>query len=357
MRENRTSLLAKLAPMFSGQTENVAVEALGHILAGSQPARDALSDVLRSGGAEVGKIAEVRTQVIGEDGARPDLGAFDEDGSEHVLIEAKFWAGLTENQPLTYLQRLPEWRTSALLFVAPHARRESLWAELGRRIVESDLDISFKIEKSSDGFLSAPAGGARWVILVSWANLLDRMATKVSAAGDLQTATDIVQLRSLADQEDAAAFMPLKAEEIGPDVPRRLMGLRTLVDHATARLKGSGLVSTKGFNATPQRTGYIRYIRLVGVPAAFGVDYDKWAKLRDTPLWLTLYKEKNTKPITGIWEKLDSFRRCDPPELFEVDNTPVMPIELPLGLEQGAVLDAIVRRLKDVAHQIDPCRS
>ncbi len=214
MRKNRMSLLAKLAPMFSGQTENVAVEALGHILAGSQPARDALSDVLRSGGAEVGKIAEVRTQVIGEDGARPDLGAFDEDGSEHVLIEAKFWAGLTENQPLTYLQRLPERRISALLFVAPHARRESLWAELSRRVKESDHGISFKIEKNHDGFLSASVGGARWVILVSWTNLLDRMATEVSAAGDLQTAADIVQLRSLADQEDAAAFMPLKAEEL-----------------------------------------------------------------------------------------------------------------------------------------------
>lgn len=352
MHANRTSLLAKLAPMFSGQTENVAVEALGHILAGSQPARDALSDVLRSGGAEVGTIAEVRTQVIGEDGARPDLVAFDEDGSEHVLIEAKFWAGLTENQPVTYLQRLPEWRTSALLFVAPHARRESLWAELKRRIKKSDLGISFKVEKRHDGFLSASVGGTRWVILVSWMNLLDRMATAVSGAGDSQTAADIVQLRSLAVQEDATAFMPLKVEELGPDVPRRLMGLRTLVDHATQRLRESGLVSTKGLNATPQKTGYIQYIRLVGAQAAFGVDYHKWAKLRDTPLWLILGSEKSPKPLEEIWEKLDSFLRCDPPELFKMGNRAAMPIELPLGLEQDDVLDAIVRRLEDVAHQI-----
>ena len=352
MHENRTSLLAKLAPMFRGQTENVAVEALGHILAGSQPARDALSGVLRSGGAEVGMIAEVRTQVIGEDGARPDLVAFDEDGSEHVLIEAKFWAGLTENQPVTYLQRLPEWRTSALLFVAPHTRRESLWAELGWRIKKSDLDISFKTEKSSDGFLSTSAGGTRWVILVSWTNLLDHIATAVSAAGDSQTAADIVQLRSLAAQEDAAAFMPLKAEELGPDVPPRLMGLRDLVDDATVRLKASGLANTKGLYATPQRTGYIRYMRLVGAPAAFGVDYDKWAKLRDTPLWLILGSEKSPKPLEEIWEKLDSFLRCDPPELFKMGNRAAMPIELPLGLEQDAVLDAIVRRLEYVAHQI-----
>lgn len=354
MHANRTSLLAKLAPMFSGQTENVAVEALGHILAGSQSARDALLKVLRSGGAEVGRIAEVRTQVIGEGGARPDLVAFDEDGSEHILIEAKFWAGLTENQPLTYLQRLPEQRTSALLFVAPHARRESLWAELRRRIKESDHGIPFKTEKSSDGFLSASAGGTRWVILISWMNLLDRMATEVSDAGDSQTEADIKQLRSLAAQEDAAAFMPLKAEELGPDVPRRLMGLRTLVDHATVRLKESGLASTEGLNATSKPTGYIRYIRLVGAAASFGIDYSKWATLRDTPLWLEFREWKDTKPLKEIWEKLDSFRRFDPPELFKVGNKPVIPIELPLGLEQDAVLDAIVRRLKDVAHQINP---
>ena len=119
MRENRTSLLAKISPMFSGKTEDVAVEALGHILNGSQPARDALSEVLRISGAEVGRIAEVETQVTIEDDARPDLAAYNEDGSRCVLIEAKFWAGLTKNQPLTYLRhllRVP--KTSALLFVA-----------------------------------------------------------------------------------------------------------------------------------------------------------------------------------------------------------------------------------------------
>ena len=86
------------------QTENVAVEALGHILSGSEAARSALSDVLNAGGAQVGQIAQVRTQVTGKDGERPDLVAFDQDGEKRVLIEAKFWAGLTESQPVVYLQ-------------------------------------------------------------------------------------------------------------------------------------------------------------------------------------------------------------------------------------------------------------
>ena len=180
------------------------------------------------------------------------------------------------------------------------------------------------------------------------------MAAKISAAGDTQTSADIVQLRGLAAQEDASAFMPLRAEELGPDIPRRLMGLKTLVDQATRRLHRSGYVSLKGLKATPQKTGYIRYVRLAGTGASFGIDFSKWATLRDTPLWLVLRGWKGTKPLDEVSANLDSFRRLDPPELFEMGRYLVMPIELPLGVEQNAVLDAIVDRLTEIAHQIDP---
>ncbi|MYH07854.1 MAG: hypothetical protein F4146_04775 [Rhodothermaceae bacterium] len=355
MHGSHTPLLAKISPMFSGKNEDVAVEALGHILNGSQPARDALSDVLQSGGAEVGRIMEVKTQVTIEEDARPDLAAFNEDSSMTVLIEAKFWAGLTENQPVAYLRYLlRDPRTSALLFIAPHARRDSLWAELERRIKEADFSVSFKTEKKQEELLSAPVGEKHWLILTSWTNLLDRMAAEISAAGDTQTSADIVQLRGLAAQEDATAFMPLRSEEIGPDIPRRLMGLNTLVDQVTRRLHVRGYVSLKGVKATPQKTGYIRYIKLAGTGASFGIDFSKWATLRDTPLWLILRGWKGCKPLEEVWNSLDSFRRLDPPALFKMGGQLVMPIELPLGLERDAVLDKVVGRLEGIARQIDP---
>ena len=106
MPKKRISLLAKISPMFSWRTEDVAVEALGHILKGSESARDVLSEVLRIGGAEVGRIAEVETKVTIEDEARPELAAYNENGSRCVVIKAKFWAGLTKNQPITYVRHL-----------------------------------------------------------------------------------------------------------------------------------------------------------------------------------------------------------------------------------------------------------
>ena len=181
--ERRQTLLAKIIPMFASP-ENVAVESLAHMLSESEATRRALSAVLSVGGATVGQIARVRTQATGEEGERPDLVGFDQRGRECVLIEAKFWAGLTANQPLAYLTRLSEKSPSALLFVAPAARIESLWAELCRQVSESTLNITLERLQEKEKLRSAAAGGARRLMLTSWTNLLRRMAAEAAADGD-----------------------------------------------------------------------------------------------------------------------------------------------------------------------------
>ena len=61
--------------------------------------------MLRDGGAEVGSIARVWSQDFAGQ-ARPDLAAVDQYDVKRVFIEAKFWAGLTKNQPVEYLEEL-----------------------------------------------------------------------------------------------------------------------------------------------------------------------------------------------------------------------------------------------------------
>lgn len=120
---NSGSLLAHLAGALSNQTELVATKALAYILARSDAARFALAELLRTGGADVGAMHRVADEVVGEGRERVDLVAYDQQGAERVLIEAKFWAGLTENQPGTYLRRLPsDGRPAVLLFIAPELR-------------------------------------------------------------------------------------------------------------------------------------------------------------------------------------------------------------------------------------------
>ena len=130
-----TSLFAQIVPMF-GQTEVAATAALRHILVQSESARNALGSMLLAAGVEVGSLTRFQTEAIGAEGERVDLVCYDEHGAERVLIEAKFWAGLTDNQPNTYLARLPEGTSSALLFVVPAQRIETLWPELCRRAEE-----------------------------------------------------------------------------------------------------------------------------------------------------------------------------------------------------------------------------
>ena len=174
------TLLAHLAPRVTHSTENTAVEALGYILSRSAACRGALRDVLRSGGSEIGPIARVETQVSDEKGGRPDLVGFDEHGTERVLIEAKFWAGLQPGQPNGYLRRLIQADAagpSALLFVAPKARSETLWAEVRRQ-----AQGKFELSEAPDRQSAAIVGSERRLMLTSWAALLGRMAARAGEA-------------------------------------------------------------------------------------------------------------------------------------------------------------------------------
>ena len=96
-----TTLLAAVMPLFTDQTERVATEALRHILQHSDPARAALSTMLHTAGVATDPLTRFQTEVSGDDGERVDLVCSDAAGTERILIEAKFWASLTDNQPNT----------------------------------------------------------------------------------------------------------------------------------------------------------------------------------------------------------------------------------------------------------------
>lgn len=352
MVTSRRTLLANLAGMFVSQTENVAVEALGHILSGSEAARDALSDVLQAGGARVGKITRVRTQDIGEDGARPDLACVDQDSNVRVLIEAKFWAGLTENQPGGYLARLEAApRPSALLFVAPANRLDALWAELCRQLPGGDAAVLSNLHRSADELWSATTGTGPHLMLTSWRSLLGRMAAKASAAADPHTEADIRQLQGLAEQQNEEAFLPLRQEELGPQIPRRVIDVIGLIDDAIAIARENGWASTEGFKARSFRRGYGTGLKLGTAEAWFGVDYRDWARLRDTPLWL--YLTANSDMLRA----LEPLRNENPPALIETGGNVKVPIEVPAGKERNAVLQAVVARLEQIALLTDKVRS
>ena len=348
MTNDNSSILSFLADKqrFTNGTEDIATEVLGYILSKSAAARNALSATLRVGGANVGQLTSVNTQVTGNEGARPDLVGCDEEGSERVLIEAKFWAGLTDNQPNTYLNRLPnDGKPAVLLFVAPEARLETLWPEVLRKQQVGRLGIDVETADIKSAILD---GSERRMLLTSWRRLLCRMSSGARVDGDSAAERDILQLNALCEREDSEAFLPLRSEEFGPGFPRRMINLKKLIDDSTQRGRVANFVNTTNLGVQSQWYGYGGYMRIGNskfrkqvdryAVAWFGVHYYLWANHRETPLWL-VFEDTGTISTDEVRQRTGMM----------VDNLDSIPIYLPTGVEYDAVLDAVVERLREIA--------
>ena len=357
-RPRGDTLLAHLAWRLSSRHEDIAVEALGFVLKSESTLR-AIEGVLEDGGADVGTIARVQTQVSGEGETRPDLVGFDQRDGECVLIEAKFWAGLTANQPNAYLDRLAPGK--ALLFVAPESRLETLWPELRGRVGAS------RLLSVLDGatLKSAATDEGKHLMMISWAHLLDRL----EGAADSASRNEIQQLRGLTQRvDDESGFPPLRPEELAPEIPRRLLSLERLIGDATARAVEQGYADIKGLNVTPYAAGYGRprgygrYLALQGAIAWFGIGLNWWVRggYSDTPLWLS-FGQSRDEGHRARWpdtrRALEPLKRTDPPECLEENQALLVPIALPTGVEYDAVLDAVVARLQELADRITAHRT
>lgn len=342
----RDTLLAHLAWRLSNRHEDIAVEALGFILR-SDATRKALQQVVRDGGANIGPIVHVATQVSGEEGTRPDLVGCDQRGEESVLIEAKFWASLTHNQPRAYLDRLAKGK--ALLFVAPALRVEALWAKLCRR---TRVDVPDSVDHESE-VKSVETSEQKRLMLTSWAHLLERL----ELAGDKLANCAIRELRGLANRVDESSFPPLRAEELAPNLARRLLGLRKLVDDATTRGRKAGFVNTRGLNVASKPTGYGRYLRIEGIGGWFGLDFSRWAigSYPSTPLWLWFEDWGKKRIVSDVRAAMRSWIQANPPRCFDEESLVVVPIGLPDRVEYETVLNNVVEQLESVAKEFRGC--
>ena len=272
----------------------------------------------------------------------------DANGTERVLIEAKFWAALTDNQPVSYLDRLSGSVPSVLMFVVPLQRMETLWPEVCRLSREAGYRVSPDSETGDLRSAVVNESGPR-LMLTSWAALLNAMSAQSS--GDPGVLSDIQQLRGLTEQMDSEAFLPLRSEEFAPWFARRMRQLPGLIDDATDRARELGWVSTERLARTPLTSGYGRYIQLAGVYARFDINFNHWAERGDTPLWLWLYNV-NDLDEEAIGDRLATYALEKTGA--ELSDDWVLPIILPTGEEYEAVLRAVVDTLVAVGGAINP---
>lgn len=341
------TLLAHLAPRLTSQVEDAATDALAFILNRSAACRVALDRFIWDGDFGPEPITRVETQVTYEDGSRPDMVGYDQGGSKRLLVESKFWASLLQGQASGYFRQLEKDGPAVLMFIAPANRIETLWAEIKRQMESGKDKVKLEAVEAPGRTRRAKVEGTeKQLVLTSWARLLDGLAT--ATAGDSDVASDIHQLRGLAEYEDETAFHPIHPQEFGPALPRRIRGLNSLIDDVvTARGVAEGWLSTTGLRVTPQREGYGRYFAVADAPGYLflGVDYRRWSTSGDTPLWLRISRKVPVDRVR-MRHRMPFLADHIRPGSFTV------PIHLKTGVEYQTVLDNVAEQLREIADTV-----
>ena len=278
---------------LANRTEEIVIHALGHLLNGSEASREALQNFMLTLGADIGRISRVSTEYTGRrPGGTPDLVGENSAGEERLLVEAKFDAPLTQNQPVEYLHRLQPGRPSVLLFLSPSWRLNSLWEELRQRVKADNCLEGLKNEHKEPEILWGDVGENRKLILTSWRFLLDNIAAQASSTA-AQTINDVHQIQGLVERR---SFESLRRGELPAEFPRSLPHLYALVDESVQCLVDKGLASTAGYRPAAQGGYSVRYFTFCNLPSSsFGIYFGNWRTYHHSPLQFTLHESELNK--------------------------------------------------------------
>jgi len=334
------------------RAEPLATDALAYLLNGSSAASSALHALATELGAQCPANLRFRSEASMENGARPDITGLDEAGCVRLHLEAKFWAGLTSNQPLGYLTGAQAPGPGGiLLFVAPAVRLATLWPELIRRLDEAGLSHQPHLDQGERG-RSVIVGG-QILALTSWRALLVALRDAAIGQQEYRIANDIDQLQALAEDMDTDAFFPLDAEELGEIHGRRINQYCDFVDDTHMTLLAEGLASKEGLRGGGSRNAHCRYMYLRGHPARIGFEPVLWGKHGASPLWLGLKGPE--------WNAQDeafgaSLLRGAGVASYSGEGWgwSYTPIRLLVGVEREAVLAAVLEHLRAIAAKLPP---
>ena len=339
-----STLLSFIAQHHYTVLEDIATDALCFILSRSSSAREALSELMANAGHERVPIAEVQRQVTDDYGARPDLTCLDEDGKLVALIESKFWATLTSNQPVTYWEGLPANRPAVLLFLAPDNRVDqgTLWAELEGKLRDTGHELGDANRRP--GLISARAkSDQRRLMLTTWQLLLDRMAKKAGEEDDTQTCFEIAELQGLA------------ASAIEGERPTRDENLKQLIADAVRRLEQLKWANTHRLWWGQSRGSYFgHFLRLAGAMAWLGIEYRALRQMPERPLWLIFSEYSGDDTSVTLEEVRGRLEGRLHTGMAWRSGEAYLPIELPPGADSEKTLNAIVDQLERIAKLIDP---
>lgn len=349
----RTVFSHVIQKRFSDENEDVATEALAFLLNESAAARSSLVKILRGLSPELPEM-EFRSQKQ-EGQARPDiLGRAN--GESRVLIENKFWAGLTDQQPNGYLELLRQsTQPTILVVVVPELRAESIWRELLRRLRGAQIELE-PITGPSTFARTGRTSVGPLICVLPWMHLLTSI--ELSLADDPLRRNDVEQLKALCEAADAEAFTPISAEELtNQRTPVLILQLKTIIESAFQRGTSEGLVARDGLlpQASWDRIG--RYIKLPGLTYFwFGTNFEFWFRYGSSPLWMVIYQGKQYRPLEAQASLIEKWVAHE--GLFSAWHADgyIVPVPVVPGEEKDYIVESIIDFWKRLSSVLEPLR-
>lgn len=248
---------------------------------------------------------------------RPDVTGLDSNGDKTIIIEGKFWANLTDNQPGNYLKELAG--NGRILFLAPAKRLASLELEIEER-------LNGKHEK---------------VTCRSWRDFLDQVEIENNKDHNSHLASDLIQIQELCQKMDTEGMPPLSRSDLDPMNGRVASHFSDIVDECNTNLRKWDFSDFKGTMTTSTKYGHGFYFRGHSFQCFFGYDSYNWfTKSSHTPFWLYI-KDKEGKQT----EKINHALSVIDPANSHGNEYGIM---LQSGMDKGQVVNHIVDKVIEV---------
>ena len=339
------SLLAHLYTRISGSQEDVATVSLRYIIDSSSELNRAfnklLSDSLK---IDIDPDIRYKDQSIGENLERPDMSGTNSKGKEVVLCEMKFYAGLTDNQPNGYLDRLIKEGGKALVFVCPKARQLSLWSKLKDLCEEKGRTL-----KDEDGYRITVDGIAMCVI--TWSEILEILTLTASSVA-VSALPDIAQLTGFCNMMDQDAFIPFTPEELGSETARKEDRYANIVDAVTDKLDTmKELDPCKKGKQNAWREGYWRYINIKGHRIDIYYHRPAWkSSIAETPLWVSIFDE-NGKQSAEYKKYFDTLK--DDKRFVHYTGRRMLALNIKPYVPQDDIVDDLISQILTYIDDLD----
>ena len=338
------SLFSELVLRLASQPENIATEALDYILRRYPSSWLAIRAWLALTGIQLPESLAFRTQVSGDnDNAIPDLIGVDTFGEHIFILEAKFWADLTPNQPSTYIRRLPSGKQGLVLVVSPGLRLQILWQKLLHNCATADIEINVGTMVASE-LRASTLSTEHALALTSWRALLAILLRDAEARGDNALAGDVDQLAGLCARMDSTEFLPLQPAELSRLIGQRVQQYADLVDQVVTVLVQNYGADVKGLTTARRQSTYGRFFKSGSYTFLLAYSPPLWAEYGETPIWLRITDEEwNATP--KVRERVVTAVLGLTNNIGERDGQPYIGINVPVGVDSASVAESVISQI------------